>query len=259
VGTLLEFPHIFGVLGMAALPMPTLGIHLALYVTFVAAIVAALARALCGAPQRTLTAMLAWSGVFGLLASSYYIGRSDEFKLASLFSPWSLALALLTVVVVRGMAARGWRRPRAVELAVLSAFALMLGFVPQVPTPWTEISRIGHTSRIPLWELPRERRFVAAQTRPGERVAILVPMGHRIAYDLGIVNVAPYSFMEAMVTREQFRTLVEAMRDGGARKLFMLTEAIPVPARFEAALVGEQFAPGARAPGIVEWVDESGG
>jgi hypothetical protein len=254
---LLEFPRIFGVLGLAAAPMPALGFHLVLYATFVAAIGVAAVRIAGGERDRLLTGMLAWSGVFGLLAASYYVGRSDRLKLASLFSIWSFALALLVVVVVRGLAARDWRRPGLVELLVLAGFCLAASPLLQTPTPWSQVARLQRTSRKPVFKQPEATRFVAEHTRRGEPVAILIGLGHRIAYDLGITNVAPYSFIEAMVTTRQMQTLLDAIRRAHAHKLF-LPDGLVVPEQ-RAALASAGFAPRAQREGLSEWTDAVAG
>jgi hypothetical protein len=219
-GILLEFPRIYGVAGYTALPMPTMGLHLALYVTFVAAIAVAGARYVRGDAERLLTGMLAWSGVFGLLAGGYFVGRSDVLKLVGLFPAWFFALGLLAVVLVRGMAARGWRRPGAPELAVLFAFGLAICSFNELPMPWKQISRLRAPGPAVVYQ-PQAEHFVAAHTTPGQKVAILIPFGHRIAYHLGIVNVSPYSFIEAMVVKSQMLELLDAMHREGAHRLFL--------------------------------------
>jgi hypothetical protein len=222
-GILLEYPRIFGVAGFIAQPMPTMGIHLALYVTFGAAAVTAVARRAGRERDTLLTGMLAWSGVFGLLAGAYFVGRSDELKLVSLFSAWLFALALLAVVLVRGLAARGWRRPGVPELAVLFALALATCSWSELPRPWTELARLRDADEPITFQLAAGR-FVAAHTRPGERVAILTQGGHRTAYEERVADVAPYSFIEAMAVRSQMTTLVDAMRREGAHTLILPTD-----------------------------------
>jgi hypothetical protein len=258
-GLVLEFPHLFGVLGWTAAPMPRYGFHLVLYVTFVAAIAVAVVRALRGERGHALTGMLAWSGVFGLLAASYYIGRSDQFKLGALFSPWALCVALLTIVVVRALVAREWRRPRFAELAVLVGFALALAFALDTPAPWTQVARVARATptAAPLWKQPTETRFVAAHTHRGERVAILIALGHRIAYDTGIVNVSPYSFIEVMPTREQFERVIATMREEGARRLFL--PAPIVPPQYRAVLARAGFVRRASSATVEQWLDAVGG
>jgi hypothetical protein len=230
---LFTFPRLWGVGGVTMLPMPALGFHLVLYATFAAALVVATVRAVRGAgasAERTLTALLAWSALFGLGASSYFAGRSHPEVLISLFSAWMLALSLLGIVVVRALAARGARRPSVAEVAVLFGLALAACSLAQTPTPWSQIERIsaGGPPNSPIQRFDA-RRFVAeAGAAPGERVLILIPMGHRIAYELGLVNVAPYVSMISMPAVEQLDEALAALRrEGGRRVLAYLGQVTP--------------------------------
>ena len=62
-------------------PMLTLGLHWALYLTYAGAILLAAVRYVRDEPDRTLTGMLAFSGVFGLVTGMYFVGRSSQFQL----------------------------------------------------------------------------------------------------------------------------------------------------------------------------------
>ena len=223
---LLEFPRVFGILGLVSLPMPVLGFHLVLLATYVAAIAVAAVRRADGEPQALLTGMLAWSGVFGLLSGSYYLGRSDSWKLVALFSAWGFALVLLTIVVARRLASAEGRRPGVGELAVLLGLGLAICSLRELPLPWTQIDRI----RSDRPSLPKQpvavsyagaKRFVAAHSERGERVTILIPQGHRIAEELGLVGVSPYPLHEAIVTRRQWDGMVAATRREGAHTIFL--------------------------------------
>jgi len=219
-GILLEFPRIFGVAGFTALPMATFGLHLALYVTFVAAIGAAVVRRAAHDADAPLNGMLAWSGVFGLLAGAYFVGRSDYFKLIALFSAWFFSLGLLAVVLVRDLAARGWRRPGIPALAVLVALGIGICSLNELPMPWKHLAHLRDER--PQYVLqPLAQRFVAEHAGRDRKVAILIGMGDRIAYRLGIANVAPYSFMETMGVRSQMVNVVRDMRREGAHLLFL--------------------------------------
>jgi hypothetical protein len=222
-GLALEFSKLYAVDGWALLPMPRLGLYLVLYLTFAAAIGVAAVRLARGEPQRALTAALAWSGTFGLCTGAYFSGRSHPLVLIDLFSPWALALVLLTLVVVRALAARGWRRPAPAELAVLFGFGLLVCSLAQTPTPWSQVSRIGDRTPEPVFKQQAAAAFVAQHTRPREPVAILIPLGHRIAYDTGRVNVSPYASSESMPTREQLDRTIAALRQAGGDKLFVST------------------------------------
>jgi hypothetical protein len=252
-GLLLEWPKVFGVLGLVAQPMPTLGFHLVLYATYVGAVVVAVVRRAEGEPRTLLTGMLAWSGVFGLLSAAYYVGRSDTLKLVALFSAWSFALVLLTIVVVERLAARPRRRPAPAELLVLLGFGLAICSLRELPGPGWEIARLRESRPPPTYQ-PAARRFLAAHTRPRERVTILLPLGHRTAYALGLENVSPYPFIEAIVTRRQFDTTIRTAKREGAHRLF-LPVAITAPAQL-AALRAAGFAPLAADGEFAAWSDD---
>ncbi len=216
------------------LPMPTLGFHLAIYATFAVAIVVATVRALTGAEQRVLTALLAWAGVFGLGAGSYFAGRSHPEVLISLFSAWALALALLLVVVVRAVRARPGRRPTAPELALLVGCALAVCSLAQTPAPWSQLQRIGRSAPTAQLEERPTREFIAhADVSPGEHVLILAPMSHRIAYELGLVNVAPYVSMISMPAVRQLAESLDALRAAGGTRVFAAIGQI-LPAQIQA-------------------------
>jgi hypothetical protein len=216
---LLEWPRIFTKLGWFSIPLPATGLHLVIYATFAAAIGAAAVRVARRADDTLLTGMLAWSGVFGLLAGGYFVGRPDTYKLDGMLSAWCFALALLTVLVVRTLAARSWRRPTAPQLLVLFGFGLAICSLPRISLPQDQIARLTKPLPPPTYEAS-VRDFVGPRTHPGETVALLVPMGHRIAQDLGLRNVSPYAFMNAVVTHAQMRTLVGTLRREHVRRVY---------------------------------------
>jgi len=235
LGLLLEFPRIYGIGGWVLEPMPTVGFQLVLYVTFAAALAVAAVRAI-GDGEPLLTGMLAWSGIFGLGAGGYYAGRSDELNLIALLSAWALALALLTLVAIRSLA--DGRRPDAAHLAVLFCWGLTVCALAQAPRPWTEVARLNRTHP-PVYKLRAAVALVRQTTRPHERVAILTPLGHRVAFDAGVVDVAPYASAEAMPTMEQLETTLAAMAANGVTRVY-LDRASTYPALYE-ALVGAGY------------------
>jgi hypothetical protein len=250
---LLEWPRVFGVLGLVALQMPTLGFHLVLFATYVAAIVVAVVRRLNAEPQRALTGMLAWSGVFGLGSAGYYLGRSDILKLVALFSAWALALTLLTIVVVQRLAAHERRRLNLADLLVLFGFGLALCSLRGLPAPGRELSRLWERWP-PATYVPAATRFVAAHTRPRERVTILIPLGHRIAHQLDLTNVSPYAFVELIVTRRAMRTMLDVTRREDAHKLFVPDTLVAPP--YLEALRAAGFSRRANTEAFSEWTDD---
>jgi hypothetical protein len=222
-GLLLEFPRIFGLYGFGMLPMRPFGLHLAIYVTFAAAIVVATVRALGGERDRLLTGMLAWAGVFGLGASSYYVGRSHPEVLVDLFSAWALALVLLAVVVVRELRRPG-RRPAVAHVAVLVGFGLAVASIAQIPTPWSQIARLGRSAPSYGFPKPVSGDFVEQYSERGERVVLLLPLGHRVAYERGLDNVSPYASSGSVPLVRQFTDTLDILRANGGHKLFLLAD-----------------------------------
>lgn len=220
-GLLFEFPRLFGVEGWLLQRMPTLGLQIPLYMTFGAALVAAAARVADGADEPPLTGMLAWSGVFGLLAGNFYAGRSEPLQLIVLLSAWCFALALLLVLVVRRLSARGWRRPTLAEFAVLFGFGLAICSIPQVPTPWSQVRRVQTNYGAEPFLTPEAVDAIRSGTQSGEAVALIVPLGHRLAYRLHLRDVVPYAGAEALATTAQIDRTVALVRRDRIHRVFL--------------------------------------
>jgi hypothetical protein len=246
-GLMLEFPRIYGISGWVLEPMAAAGLHLAIFATFVAAAVVATVRAVRGDDGPVLTGMLVWSGIFGLGAGSYYAGRSDDLNLISLFSAWCFALVLLTVVVVERI--RAGSRPSLADLAVLFGFSLAALAVFQMPRPWAEVERLQQTTRVGTYKQAAAIRLVSETTTPGQKVAILIPLGHRIAFDAGVVNVAPYSGIESMPTIGQMARTLEIARRDGATQLYVDIDPTITSADIREALIRAGWTPGSPESG----------
>jgi hypothetical protein len=218
---LVRYARLFGVSGFAMVPIhPLLGVSTIVYLTYVGAIGTATVLTLRGTADRLLAGMLAWSGVFGLGVGSYYVGRSIAETLTNMFPAWGLAVALLVVVVVRGLLARPGRRPRAIELACLFAFGLLVCSLAQTPSPLAQAQRIASDGQ-PLLRHPAGEAFVAANVERGEAVVLLTALGHRIALNLGVDDVTPYTGNESIQTEEQLDDTLAALDDAGGSKVFL--------------------------------------
>jgi hypothetical protein len=217
---LARYGRVFVAGGFGNLALPGPGFHLVITMTFVAALATAVTRSLQREPNRVLTGMLAWAGVFGLGASVYfYAYRSHPDVLISLFSAWSLALALLAVAVLQ----RAWlgMRMTLARFAVLVGFGLTVPSVLQLPGPVAQLDRIAAIQPIEPFREIDAARIVASRTHHGEPVVILSAVGHRIAEEVGVVNVSPYTGLDQMPTREQLQEALRALENAGGRKVFV--------------------------------------
>jgi hypothetical protein len=174
-----------------------------------------------------------------------------------MFSAWAFALALLTIVCVRALAARRWRAPTVPELIVLFGFGLAVSMIGQLVSPRLLIDRLRAPVPPPQYR-PAAERFIARHVTRGQRVAILIPEGFRLAYELGIDNVAPYPNENAIVTRRQMQTLVDVLARERVRELFAPIPGARLEGEIEAApqqlerLVRAGYAVGDASEGMVE-------
>jgi hypothetical protein len=222
---LTEYPRIFGTEGFGLLPMPSVGFHLVVYATFVAAIAVAAVRGIRG-EDRALSIALAWVGIFGLGVGAYFTGRSHPHVLIDLFSVWSYALVLLAIVAIRAILRRPGRRPQLAELLVFAGIGAMACSLAQIPTPWSQIDRIRHTQPHAVRVVTALENAIREKTRPGEPVAVLVRPGHEISEQIGIRDITPYANIDSMMTEQMWEKMIVALQRAHGRQLFVQAETL---------------------------------
>jgi hypothetical protein len=206
-------------------PMPSLGLHWALYATYAAALVLAAVRYVRDQPDRALTAMLAYSGAFGLASAMYFVGRSSQFQLMLLFPAWGLALAPLAWTAARSLRTERANRARLLRLllpacAALIGFGVMISALDKVSPPWRQVDRLttggpGANDLIPA------QRFVESQTSPGEDVLIIgTTLDHRVAERAGVVNVSPLNFITSLISPAEADRALDELEDAGGTEVF---------------------------------------
>ncbi len=218
ISVLLFYPRLFAVTGFGLLPTRTLGFEVVVYLTYVAAIGTATVRAIHGDSPRLLTGLLAWSGVFGLGVGSYYMGRSSDTQLITMFSAWTFALALLTLAVVEQIARDPERRLTPAHIATFLGMGLAACSLAQTPTPWTQIERL-RTTAAPQFATSTALKQILRHYSDGRPAAIMSVLGHRQAYESGIVNVSPYLGSFVIVSRVQLDNTLHALHAAGGRLL----------------------------------------
>jgi hypothetical protein len=256
LGRLAEFARLYGAAGFSVLPLPgVVGLPLVIYGTYAAAIGLATVRARRAEPNRVLTGMLMWVGLFGLGSATYYVARSSVPALGMLFSAWALALALLTIAAMQRLAAPAARVPSLAAIAVLFGFGLTACSLAQLPSPSQQIERVrtrpANIALLPEnWTPPSQdpqgrfigsladglRRFVFKRGAP---VALFTTMGHRLADRYGVVDVVPYTGPESIHTREQLNDALDALRRAGGNTALVPTEQL---AKLRPELIERGFA-----------------
>lgn len=219
------YSRLFGRQAFGLEPMPALGLHIGIYFTFAAAVVTAAVRYVQGQRNSPLTAMLAFAGVFGLLAGSYFAGRSLPWQLMLLFPIWALAGALLAMTTAEYLrSARGsssLRRLLLPSLLVMSGFGVMIAAIGTFPPPWTQLERISQSGR-PANDLPGMQRFIRDRTVPGEPVLIFgTAIDHRVAELASVENLSPWNSVLSLFSPREVRFALDALEDAGGSKVFL--------------------------------------
>jgi len=232
--------RLYGLAGYSVAPMPgIIGLPLAIFVTYAAAIATATVRAIDHTSNRVLTGMLAWSGVFGLGTATYYVARSDSILMSMMFPAWALTLVMLTLAALGRLNAHHDRRPSAAVLAVLFGMGLATCSLAQVPFPWREIERTevepsgAITTFVPWAHRPPQagiiRRFVSSigagpnefVVQSGAPIALFRTTGHRTADAYHVVNVIPFTGPDSMHTVGQFEEALDALRAAGGNTVLL--------------------------------------
>jgi hypothetical protein len=263
LGGLTLYARLFGATGLTLLPTSLDGFQLIIFITFAAALAVAGRRYRRRADDRVLTGALAYSGVFGLGAGSYYMGRSHPVVLVALFSVWALCGALLSLLSLRELARRpvriaaltrksAWAQVRLIAL-IAATLGLAATAIAQVPAPWTQVTRIATTARPPVpYNIGQAVSFVRGAARRGEALVLLAPLGHQIARDAGVKNVSPYSSSADILTYNQLSEVLDALRRNHGTRFFVGEYTAP---EIPKVLSTEGFrAVAGPGTGLTEWI-----
>ena len=214
--------------GLWLQPMPAVGFQLIVYATFAGALILAAVRFRTAATDPVVGGLLAFIGVFGLLAGGYYAGRSNAVSMVALFPAWGFALALLAWCAVRWLTSAirtglSIATPvGALALSCLLGFGLAASDLLDAPAPWTQVQRLTDASerQLPL-ELSAEERFLSARTEPGEPVLILREYGHLLARRARVRNVSLIGDPVYLVSDDQLTALLADLRAAGGNRVFL--------------------------------------
>jgi hypothetical protein len=207
------------------IPMPTLGLQWALYFTYAGALVMAAVRYVRDDPDRTLTTMLAFSGIFGLATGMYFVGRSSQFQLMLLFPAWALSLALVAWTAARSLRHSAGERERLKRILLpactaLVGFGLMVSAIARVSPPWRQIDRLADGG-VAVNDQLAAQRYVEANTHPGEHVLIIgTTLDHRVADRAGVVNVSPVNGITGLIVPDEANRAIDQLEEAGGTEVF---------------------------------------
>jgi hypothetical protein len=226
LGSLTYYSRLFAREAFGLAPMPTLGLHIGMYITFVAAILAAAVCYVQARHNSTLTAMLAYAGTFGLLTSLYFAGRSQPWQLMLLFPVWGLALALLAWTAARSLSSVGAQRTSLARLllpslAALCGFGVMIAAIATFPQPWKQVERLSRSGSA-VYDVPGVQRLVDERTDPGEAILLFGTLtDHRVAERAGVVNVSPWNNALSLFSEREVMRALDALEQEQGSKVFL--------------------------------------
>lgn len=264
LGSLTRYSRLFAVAGYTMLPTSLDGFQLIMFVTFAGALVAAGLRYRRRAGDRALTGALTYSGVFGLGAGAYFMGRSHPNVLVTLFSAWALSGALLSLLALKELArepvpqfgtlTRKHMRTWAGSTALIAAtLCLAATAITQIPAPWTQFKRIATSTPAPApYNLSPAVNFVRSTSRHDEAVMLLAPLGHEVARAAGVRNVSPFSSSADIITYELLGEMLEILHKNHGTRFFLGEYIAPeIPRVLSADGFKPVVGPGS---GLTEWV-----
>jgi hypothetical protein len=228
------YSHLFWHDSYGLVPMHSLGLHWALYATYTAAVLIAAVRYVRDDADRTLTAMLAFAGVFGLATAMYFVGRSSQFQLMLLFPAWGLALALVAWTAARSLRSAAGDRERLWRLllpacAASIGFGVMISAIDRVDSPRGQVQRLESDGPAIYDEVPAQR-FIEANTSTGDDVLIVgTAADHRVAEWAGVVNVSPLNGLYTLVSPTEADRTLDALDESGGDEVFETVSAANVP------------------------------
>jgi hypothetical protein len=225
------YSRLFGQGGYGLMHTPVAGLYLLVAMTFAAAIVVAATRYRRRVANVAYTGALAYSGVFGLGALNYYMGRTHPAGLTVLFSVWALSVVLLALLALRVLAARRVQ-VGIFSLPLLAGALVLLGLVStavtQFPAPWTQIQRIETSERPPTpYDISAAVAFLRRTAKPHEPVVVFAPLGHVIALTADVEDVSVYSHPDGVVTYQQLTDLLTSLRDSGGTRFYVTDSMLP--------------------------------
>jgi len=212
-GQLVYFSRQFATAGFFMIPIDTVfGLPGLIFATFVAAIALGAVPVLLGARASDAhglvrTAVLVFTGVFGLGVFAYWVGRSVDETLAATFLAWALALAALAAEGTRvTRTALALRAPGGMlhALAVVLFAVVGLAALREATYGFEQPKRIAKHERgvriaAQLAVLDFTRRCIT----PGTDVGMYVPYGLRVAHEAGLQDWFAYNNPTSVVTQEQ--------------------------------------------------------
>lgn len=225
----LSYQLVFAKLGFDMLPMPILGIHFFIFLTFGAAVAfSILCLAVPQSVERKIRlAIILFSGVMGFGTSVYFVGRSHELVLPSLFSYWMFTLCLLfgdISLIWRNSISKLCFKFKLIYIIPTKTIIFMFCiFIPHtfdyVPLA-SQIERF--TSRDNELRNAQESfsQYIKLHNQEKHSLMVIFPYGHQISHGAGFYNEFPFANQTSLLLKSHALKVVSIINKKNIRKIF---------------------------------------
>jgi hypothetical protein len=218
------FSRQFAVAGVSMIPYgAVVAFSGIVFVTFIAATALGLAPALLGTRQmnssgRIETAVLCFTGIFGMGAFAYYVGRSHPTVLTAVLCAWGFALAAVTFTSIRWITtSKGVSRSGSpLALMAIGLFAV---------TGAAAINQSGYGLKQPSRLLSKPSaaqaneniQFTRDCVRPGTNSMVFLPYGLRVAQAARLNDYFPFNSPDSVISKAQVGLMSDALDEQRVR------------------------------------------
>ena len=236
------------------IPLPGFGLHFIILATFIGSIFTAISTQLSLHDQpntlksneifmhRLENGLLIFSGVFGAGALFYYVGRSHWEVLVAIFPAWIFSLMLLSWKTFQQRQNWGSLDQKEKLIRLIPYSLLFMGYIyliPQafsIPSPVAELRRLALNTEKYVTREKKLLEIIRAHTLLGEKIGIIYPLSHLLAYRAKVVNVFPFSQNGSLALISQIQMTLQAFNNNSVSTVFG-----DVPTELENQLIENGF------------------
>ncbi|HSH38663.1 MAG TPA: hypothetical protein VK993_07750 [Chthoniobacterales bacterium] len=228
-GQAATYSKIFGLYGFGMIPLPLSGLYWTILFTYMACLFAAIVSYWRGGPSSPYAGVLAFVSIFGCGSFMYYVGRSHPHVLGAVFFTWAVAVVLLLYGFQKDFG-RAWLShswylaiiPGLLLLTHSSLFAVLLW--PNSKPIIAQLERRSLNDVQGEQQRQELKAFMRRNAKPTSRIMLILPMGHKIAFEERLRNYFPFPHPGSIILKAQAEQVEKTMVAKKVTKVFILQE-----------------------------------
>jgi len=237
------YQSVFGVYGFNAVPTPHAGLHWALFLTYIGAVLWAIyllelkskSSEQMKAEVKLDAGMLLFSGIYGAGSFMYYVNRSLPPVLEGLFPVWGLCFAVLSWVLYRSArdtfavnrlhSRLGYTWPDQVIYVIpfvlfVFAFGLCLANLKKMPTLADEIAKFSVNDPYFISRREAITQYLQSHTTSGEVILLMIRNPNGVLEPNHLVDVSLVPHPGAIFLKTQVKETMDSILSRGVKRVF---------------------------------------